>query len=277
MTKTNSRHKSELSEKPATRSQTLISAPGSRSIGLLLLLFALSSLLLSESQNKQLFFAINQITQQLPDSLWMTITNLGSTLAGAALLCLLLARQPQLALHLIITGTLCTLTIYGFKHGLDIQRPHLVLNHADFHFIPTDITSPARPSGHTATGFFIAGTAWFFLNTLGRSFIFLLALLIGLSRVAIGVHWPLDLTAGAFIGLGLGYIGAVLHTCAYPYKKHSGRPQLLWLSLVLGLFIASYFVFRPLPYPEHNLVAYLIIYSALAISFIKIIRRLKQT
>lgn len=253
-----------------------------RSIFLLLLALALTGLLISEELNQSLFLALNTLLSQLPGTLWINITNLGSTLAGAALVCLLLPRRPYLVLHIVISGLLCTLVIYGFKHSLDVIRPHLVLDRTLFHFIETNITSPARPSGHTATGFFIAGSAWGFLNSaIARISILLLALLIGLSRVAIGVHWPLDLIWGAFIGLAMGYGGAMaIYFLSGKGKVVTGKDTLgmkAYINLSLGVicFIAAYFIFKPLPYDGENIPSYLTIYAALGISVLGCLKALR--
>ncbi len=61
------------------------------------------------------------------------------------------------------------------------------------------------PSGHTA--FFFALSIILFLHNKKLGSIFLAAsLLIGLSRVAAGVHWPLDIITGILIGLLSGLI-----------------------------------------------------------------------
>jgi undecaprenyl-diphosphatase len=58
------------------------------------------------------------------------------------------------------------------------------------------------PSGHTAASVALA-VAWAGHGELG-GMMSLFALLIGFSRVYLGVHFPLDVMAGAVIGLGAG-------------------------------------------------------------------------
>ncbi len=254
--------------------------PVNRSILLLLLTLASAGLFITEKLNQSLFLTLNTFLSQLPDIFWVNMTNLGSTLAGAALLCLLLPKRPQLALHLLISGVLCTLVIYGLKHALDVVRPHLILDRSLFHFIETSITSPARPSGHTATGFFIAGTVWYLLQSRAlRLGSLLLAILIGLSRIAIGVHWPLDLIWGALIGLGMGHFGAFLITRLTSRRnRHEAETQGAgyWiLSLGLICFISAYFIVKPLPYAGENFPSLTFIYLILTMSFLGCIRTLR--
>ncbi|MEO6694972.1 MAG: phosphatase PAP2 family protein [Ignavibacteria bacterium] len=69
------------------------------------------------------------------------------------------------------------------------------------------------PSGHSQTGFFL-GTmiAYILFKTLRNKskyfFIaaFLWAILVALSRVVIGIHYPVDVTAGALIGMSAAII-----------------------------------------------------------------------
>ncbi len=56
------------------------------------------------------------------------------------------------------------------------------------------------PSSHTAF-FFALSTAIFFYNKKLGSALLIGSLLIGLARVISGVHWPLDIIAGAAIGI----------------------------------------------------------------------------
>jgi len=68
-----------------------------------------------------------------------------------------------------------------------------------------DISSPAFPSGHaaffmalaTAMSLFHSGSAWIFIPA---------AILIGISRIIVGVHFPADVIAGWILGFGLAFI-----------------------------------------------------------------------
>lgn len=56
------------------------------------------------------------------------------------------------------------------------------------------------PSGHALFLFAFATTLAFYSPRLGKWF-FLAALIIGIARVFVGVHWPSDILAGALIGV----------------------------------------------------------------------------
>lgn len=60
--------------------------------------------------------------------------------------------------------------------------------------------APSFPSGHAAL-FFALALAVFFMNKKRGYWFFAGALLIGVARIFIGIHWPLDILAGAAVGL----------------------------------------------------------------------------
>lgn len=66
-------------------------------------------------------------------------------------------------------------------------------------------TNGSFPSGHAAAFFALALAVYFFDKKWGWWFL-TAALLMGIARVFVGVHWPLDILAGALIGLGSGFL-----------------------------------------------------------------------
>lgn len=267
----NDKHSNDKHSSDNTNNSPLLSRA---LLGLLTLLVLSGALISLNGWDQRLFLLINLLTQNLPDAFWMNVTNLGSTLSGAALISLAFSKRPYLVLHLLISGVLCTLIITALKHGLDVTRPHLVLDHSLFHFITTDITSPARPSGHTATGFFVAGTliAAFHSRAL-QAILLAFAALIGVSRIAVGVHWPLDLVSGAFIGFSMGFVGArlVARYGAFSRRANTAYPG-IGCSLILAF--ALYFFTDPLPYAGENLPGYLVLFAALLYALITLAVRL---
>lgn len=76
-------------------------------------------------------------------------------------------------------------------------RPALVL--AIDPLIATPVAS-SFPSGH-ATMFFALAAAMFFLNRWLGIWFLAAAVLVGLGRIFVGVHWPSDIIAGALLGV----------------------------------------------------------------------------
>lgn len=61
-------------------------------------------------------------------------------------------------------------------------------------------TSGSFPSGHAAFFFALATTIFFFHKKWSILF-FTGAVLIGVSRIIAGIHWPIDILSGAIIGI----------------------------------------------------------------------------
>lgn len=74
------------------------------------------------------------------------------------------------------------------------------------------------PSVHTAVAFAIAITIWQHSKKTGSVF-FAFAILVGIGRIMANVHFPIDVIAGAFLGLFTGYLIEKLHVFNLLKKK----------------------------------------------------------
>ncbi|MCE9685940.1 phosphatase PAP2 family protein [Shewanella sp. AS16] len=114
---------------------------------------------------------------------------------------LLTQAQGQHFFNLVLAGFLVELPLYLLlKNSIRRPRPCHVVGAVAL-FEPSDKFS--LPSGHTAAAFVLA----FAVLTVYPAFALLAyawAGLIGLSRIVLGVHYPLDIVAGACLGTGAG-------------------------------------------------------------------------
>lgn len=78
------------------------------------------------------------------------------------------------------------------------------------------------PSGHTGASF--AAALFFGKNRMGVP-AFIMAALIGFSRIYLYVHYPADVLAGALLGIMLGWLGNVL------VKTVGEKWRVLWLRM----------------------------------------------
>lgn len=103
--------------------------------------------------------------------------------------------------QLLAVLLLCSLTTASIKHLLPRERPFV--SYPDIQKL-SQAGSSSFPSGHTTEVFSLAITLAL-LFPRWRLLAFAWALLIAYTRMALGVHYPLDVLAGIIIGLNLGY------------------------------------------------------------------------
>jgi len=118
---------------------------------------------------------------------------------------------PHLAsrfLFALLIAFAIELPLYRFlKIKIKRERPFRALDGVTKRIHPPDHFS--FPSGHTAGVFIIFIVALHFFPFLGLS-VLIWALLVGLSRVHLGVHFPLDVVAGSLIGLSCGQVAIMI-------------------------------------------------------------------
>lgn len=161
--------------------------------------------------NETLFRALNRLGPFSSDALWANLTILGDTLVALALAGLLARRRPDILWGLLLAAVFATAWIHTLKPLVQALRPLSVLGPEQVHVIGHALHAGSFPSGHTATVFTLAGV--FMLRGVPRGLawgLLLIAVLAGISRSAVGAHWPLDLLAGAFGGWLAAAIGSWL-------------------------------------------------------------------
>ena len=92
------------------------------------------------------------------------------------------------------------------KYFVGRPRPFLTLPSAVF---VSELTSPSYPSTHTTVAFALAVVLSRYERRLSWVF-FSLAWGIGLSRIYLGVHYPLDVISGALLGSLIGHTALVM-------------------------------------------------------------------
>lgn len=139
--------------------------------------------------------------------------------AAAAILMLYWWTQKKWQLPLmvgivaiIMNEIIVQLAKLAFAH----DRPFLVLENV--HLLVTQPVTHAFPSGHTAAAFAIAVSVWLCNKRWGMGFL-IGAVSIGLSRMFVGVHWPLDVGVGAMVGSGVALVSYLLVVSNLGSKK----------------------------------------------------------
>lgn len=157
------------------------------------------------------FVTLNGCSTALPSWTWEWATMLGDERVAFALALFFARRHPRLFWTLICAGLLAAAYSRGLKPLVDAPRPPKVLDADSFQLIGPGYRNHSFPSGHSVTAGVFFGVLIYYAQALPWRMLFLLlALLGGLSRVALGVHWPVDVTAGLAGGLLAVWGGAWL-------------------------------------------------------------------
>ncbi|VUD41689.1 hypothetical protein TDB9533_00540 [Thalassocella blandensis] len=163
------------------------------------------------------FLYLNEMFRSMPPIFWMNLTELGDAIVLFPFTFGLITRFPVSFFALWTSVPIAATFSVLFKHLSLVPRPAQVLNIEDFNIIGAVLkASTSFPSGHTITIFtaVVAVLASLYpspsLNRHGRIICvgFLFAAIVGVSRIAVGAHWPLDIFSGAIFGTLAGLIGA---------------------------------------------------------------------
>lgn len=169
---------------------------------------------------QDLFITLNLSMQVFTDAVWFNLTYLGDGLILIPLLSILCLTKPRAWAALFGTIPAALILCRLGKNFFAVPRPAAVIDNEQFNIVGETLTAyTSFPSGHTITIFSAAFVLLFVYRgiqckqstkLLGMTFVLIFAAMIGLSRVAVGAHWPLDVVMGAFIGFFCGASGAYL-------------------------------------------------------------------
>ena len=177
--------------------------------------------------NVELFLFLNRLGPATNDQFWTHITVLGDTVVALALCLPLARRRPDLLWAVVLVALLATAWVHVLKPLFDATRPVGVLAAEAFNIIGPAHRYHSFPSGHSTTAFTLAGVCvlGFGLRTWTLLAV-ALAALVALSRVVVGVHWPLDIFAGV-VG---GWLAAVLGMKIAARVPQGRYPAVQWLA-----------------------------------------------
>ncbi len=177
------------------------------------------------SANETLFHAINGLGPLAP-ALWSGLSVAGLALAAWIYLTAFAEGTPERAAQLLWVVVVGGLVASFIKHHVPSPRPFLALGAGHLGVIGVPLSAGSMPSGHSAMAFAMfavlaaekrrfdehGAVGGFLASGLGLACVALLAVLIALSRLAVGAHWPAD----AFVGGGLGLAFGSLAPHAWP-------------------------------------------------------------
>jgi membrane-associated phospholipid phosphatase len=173
--------------------------------------------------------AVHESRLDALDRTWRVIALAGGSAGlGVVVLasCILARRRagPGWLTFLIGTYVGTQVLFWGMKLVVDRPRPPLSIQ-------LTTVGSASYPSGHTAIATAVAAALCVAVTRARRPLarrsllplLVALPLVVGLSRVALGVHWFTDVVGGALLGLGWVLVLAALAPPGGPRRDADGR------------------------------------------------------
>jgi membrane-associated phospholipid phosphatase len=146
------------------------------------------------------------------DRMMLGFTQLGNGLTPLGIgLVLFLAGDRLLAYELILGTLTLWLLVELIKFLVHRSRPFIRLTQARIVGYPANGRS--FPSGHTSLAFFMATLAapYFHASVWVVILLYTAALLVGITRMYVGAHYPRDVLAGAILGSAWGLLGVIVN------------------------------------------------------------------
>jgi undecaprenyl-diphosphatase len=139
-----------------------------------------------------------------------------------ALVALVSAQLGLVMLAALVVGFAIERPSYFvLKNGFKRHRPPNII--PGFESVITASDEFSFPSGHTS-GAFLVVTTLMLLMPLGvfGCYLYLWATAVALSRIMLGVHFPLDTVAGALLGSSIAWCAVQLVTIQFPTLLSAG-------------------------------------------------------
>ena len=152
---------------------------------------------------KSVFRAVNDLPSAIyPVPAW-AFMQLGNFLVvPVTALAALVARRYRLAASLALAGTTTYVLAKVVKHFVERGRPDTLVSDVNIHGAASH--GLGFVSGHMAVICALAVAAWPYFGRPVRIALVTLAAIVGLLRIFVGAHLPLDVVGGAALGVGCG-------------------------------------------------------------------------
>ena len=221
---------------------------------------ALVAGILATDTNRALFLWLNRGGVGVGDVVWFHLTMLGDGAVALALVLPWIRRVPHLFWAALVAAIVAGLWTQVTKEFVDVPRPLSALAGDAFHQAGPAYRRVSFPSGHAAAAFALAGIWVMGLQgrRLLRGLLLVLASLVGLSRIMVGVHWPLDVLWGMLGGWLGAWCGLALQARRHGPWPTAGRAGMLAgavLMAVAASLVVSRHIGIPAVLPAQRLLA----------------------
>jgi membrane-associated phospholipid phosphatase len=226
---------------------------------------AAMALLLASGANRTVFLILNHAGHPLGQLFWLHLTMLGDGAVALALVLPCIRRAPHCFWAALAAAVFAALWTQVTKQFVDIPRPLAALPPDQFFQAGPAYRAVSFPSGHAAAAFAMAGI-WIMgvsgnerksrsASALVRALLLLLATLVSLSRIMVGVHWPIDILWGMLGGWLGAWLGLALHARRrWRTSSVGGLLAGLLLSGVAASLLVSRHIHIPAVIPVQRLI-----------------------
>ena len=200
--------------------------------------FAVSAPLWLHRFEPATFVYLNTLCAPMAAPVWTGLSLLGNAWGILGVTAPLLVLAPRLMWAWMCAAPFAIVFARVGKGLIVSPRPAAEVDNAQMRIVGETLHNVSMPSGHTLTAFAVASAIYFALPEKGRArhlWLFVLAAGTGLSRIAVGAHWPGDVAVGACLGLLAGMLGARL--LGHMGTQHLRPPA--WSLRLVALLLAG--------------------------------------
>jgi membrane-associated phospholipid phosphatase len=146
------------------------------------------------------------------DNIMLGFTQIGSAFAALVFsIILYLLRNKVLAYELILGTLSLWIVVESAKFLIHRSRPFIRLTQT--RIVGNQARGQSFPSGHTSQVFFMATlfAQFYHPNLWILWLLYTIALVVGITRMYVGAHYPRDVLAGAILGTAWGLLGVIIN------------------------------------------------------------------
>ncbi len=158
-----------------------------------------------------LFFNLRGSRPVWLDWMMLSFTQIGSGIAALVFGFILFFAGDRLGAYELLLGTLTLWIVVELVKAL-VRRSRPIIRVTQARIVGYRASGRSFPSGHTSQAFFMATlmASHFHTSLWLVILLYAIALLVGITRMYVGAHYPRDVLAGAILGSAWGLLGVLV-------------------------------------------------------------------